>query len=551
MFARILLALAGLGLVALPFPAPAFADSDANVPTLVVRISSIDDLLEDGKFLSKLSGQEADMKNFDEHVKKALPNGLKGVDTGKPLGLYAKLDPGGNPMDSTAVALIPIKDEKAFLGLLSDLHQEPKKEEGDIYSLSVEKIPFPVYFRFGDGYAYVTVRDKEPIAKGKVLDLSKIFPAGPAATISLIFRIDQIPDGFKQIGIGQLELRLSELEEKKPAGQSDAQHALQVQAVKELAKQLTAIIRDGTQFEVALNVDRKAHQLATEWSLAGKAGSELAKEIAAVGTGKSQFAKLTSDDDAINVLVRHTLPASVQQALASGFDQIVKDELKKESDAAKREALGKLLQALGPTIKAGEIDAAVSFRGPSGNQQFAFVAALGLKDGEGVEKSLRDIVKDLPAGDVEKKLKVDAESFNGVKIHRIDVVEGLDAKTKKVLGPNPAYFALRGNAAFLAAGDGGLEALKQALGLEPSDAPPLKFNLSASRLGPLMDKEKNKRDPGEVSREVFGQAGRGDKVHITFNGGPAAKFRIEADADALKFFALAGKAAGHPRSASP
>jgi len=309
MFMRFISLLAFVGLATLPAPARAFEDADSNPPTLLVRISSIQDLTEDVKYLSALAGRQGDAKKLDEHIQQRFPKGLKGIDSHKPLAVYARLDPAGNPTDSTGVALVPITDEKDFLALLEDFHLNPKKEEDGLYSVTPQFPPMPFYFRFADGYALITAKEKESISKAKVLPMERVFPAGQTDTISVTFRIDQIPEAIKQIGVGQVEPRLSELEEKRPPGQTDAEHALHAQAVKEVAKQISSIIQDGTQLQFLLNVDRQAGQLMAELSLAGKKDSELAKEIAASGAGKSQFAGLASGP--ASILLNFKLPATM------------------------------------------------------------------------------------------------------------------------------------------------------------------------------------------------------------------------------------------------
>jgi hypothetical protein len=284
-------------------------------------------------------------------------------------------------------------------------------------------------------------------------------------------------------------------------------------------------------------------------SLAGKKGSELAKEIAAVGAGKSQFAGLAGVGGPANLLLNFTLPPGMQKALASSFDEVVKDGLKKDKDEARREAHEKLLKALGPTVKAGSVDAAVSLRGPSPEKHYGFVAALGLKDGEQVDQVLRDIAKNLHQPDFDKKVKLDAETIQGVKVHRINAQEDMRGDVKKKLGSEPFYLALRNNAAFLAGGEGGLEALKQALSAEPGDALPLKVDVSVAGIAALMDKEKHKKDPAQVASEVFGSSGAHDKIHFALKGGEAIQLRLDADADALKFFAQVG--GGEQKSKKP
>src|SRR5439155_26713167 len=103
--------------------------------------------------------------------------GLDAIDTKRPLGLYGSLD--ANLLESTAVLLVPIADPKAFLGLVEGFDLKPKKEDDDIYSMTVEKVPFPIYFRFANKYVYATVREKTALDKNKLLDPTKVLTANP------------------------------------------------------------------------------------------------------------------------------------------------------------------------------------------------------------------------------------------------------------------------------------------------------------------------------------------------------------------------------------
>src|SRR4051794_1129967 len=105
---RSFLFLAVCGLMALPTPARP-ADDKAQTPTLVVRLRSIDGLVSDFKYLATLAGRAEEAKQVDALIKNWI--GDKGIDSKRPLGLYGTINPG--LMDSTAVVLVPIADEKA------------------------------------------------------------------------------------------------------------------------------------------------------------------------------------------------------------------------------------------------------------------------------------------------------------------------------------------------------------------------------------------------------------------------------------------------------
>src|SRR5262249_50409756 len=148
-----------------------------------------------------------------------------------------------------------------------------------------------------------------------------------------------------------------------------------------------------------------------------------------------------------------------------------------EKDPNKRQVAEKLYNAILPTLKAGELDAAVELRGPTENKHYAALAALKLKDGQKLEKVLRDLRDQVPQPERDK-IKLDAESAGSVKIHRLDVQQQFDEQAKKLFGDNPIYIALRNDALFLTGGEGGLSLLKNSLTTKPGILPPFKLNIS-------------------------------------------------------------------------
>ena len=58
-------------------------------PSLIVNIRSIDSLMDDAKYIMTLAGQEELAKQLDGMLKSMVgKEGLKGIDTKRPLGFY-------------------------------------------------------------------------------------------------------------------------------------------------------------------------------------------------------------------------------------------------------------------------------------------------------------------------------------------------------------------------------------------------------------------------------------------------------------------------------
>src|SRR5260370_8406983 len=119
----------------------------------------IDGSLSAFDYLAKLAGKEEEApkarKMLETRVGK---DGLAGIDTKRPIGFYGTVGPA--VVDSTAVALIPVADEKALLGLLENLNMKAEKDDDDVYKVESEGLPVPIFFRFPTNHPSSTPHNK-------------------------------------------------------------------------------------------------------------------------------------------------------------------------------------------------------------------------------------------------------------------------------------------------------------------------------------------------------------------------------------------------------
>ncbi|MDW8266667.1 MAG: hypothetical protein RMJ52_15195, partial [Gemmataceae bacterium] len=204
-----LVGLAFLSAPALPAAEPKTA------PTVTVRLRSIDSLIADFRYLATVAGAEEQAKQIDGVLQSMIgPKGLDGIDPKRPLGLYATLGP--NVIDSTAVLLVPVANEKALLELLDRLNVKVEKQADGTYQATVEQSPVPAFFRFANKYAYVTARDKNALAPDRLLAPAQVLAGELEESVRLSLRLDQVPPGLKQLGIQQIELRAAEIKDRIP-----------------------------------------------------------------------------------------------------------------------------------------------------------------------------------------------------------------------------------------------------------------------------------------------------------------------------------------------
>jgi len=277
-----------------------------------------------------------------------------------------------------------------------------------------------------------------------------------------------------------------------------------------------------------------------EASLTGKEGTALAKQIAALGKRGSLFGGTLAGNAALGVLLHVALPNDLRDTLGKGAEEAINKDLEKEKDPAKRAQLAELAKVVLPTLKAGELDVALSIHGPTASDHYGFLGGIKVKNGEALEQAARDGLKRLPEAE-QAKIKLDAESAGEIKIHRIDTKGSLDEKGRKLLGDNPVYFAFRSDSVLAAAGEGALEILKQALAAKPEVAPILQAKASIVRLAPLlaMDAKLNGK---EIAEKAFGEKGKNnDKLDLSVEGGKALKLRLVIDTQIAKFISVLDK----------
>ena len=533
MFSRYLCAVTLLGLVLAPSQTRA-ADEKVAAPTVQVRLNSLDRLLDDFKYFLSLAGQKEAVDQFEGMKGMLLPQGFDGIDTKKPWALYGILD-AVNVQDSPAVLLVPVSNEKAFLGLLEKaLHLKPTKD-GDYYMVQPENLPIPIpfYFRFFEGYACAAASSKAALEKGKLIPPSVMFAKPMAGSAEVHFRIDQIPDGFKQAALAQVDVQLANAKEQKVPGENEAQRLGRLQGIESVGQMFSALLKDGTDISFDVDISRERGKLGVGFGVGAKSGSDLAKKFGTMGAGSSLFAGWIKPTSPANLVVHAGLDEAARKILDLIFSQALAG-LAKEGDH-QRVLADKLKKVLAPTIQSKSVDLGIDWRGPSPAGHYTLAAGLKVVDGDKIEGLVKELIAEVPEKE-RALIKLDASSVGEFKVHRLDVASTFDADARKIFGDNPIYFAFRKDALLVSAGENGLPALSEALQAGPAAAPMARGNVNLKGLVPLM-----KNDPGAEaqSKKSFVNAGD-DTVTLSVNGGDALQIRVEITGAVFQFVAALG-----------
>ena len=95
----------------LVYPSALPAQEKAKAPTLVLHLQSLDDVVADLRFLAEQVGRGEEAVQAEKLLKSlAGDKGLEGLDTKKPMGLYAFL--ASDVTASQLVLLLPVADEQ-------------------------------------------------------------------------------------------------------------------------------------------------------------------------------------------------------------------------------------------------------------------------------------------------------------------------------------------------------------------------------------------------------------------------------------------------------
>jgi hypothetical protein len=524
-----------LALAILPAPARPADEKKPADPGFVLRVQSIDELTQNFRYLAGLVGREDEAKQIEGFLKAKAggPKGLEGIDAKRPMAIYGAFSDAGIE-STTAVAVIPIADEKAFLGLIEALDAKAEKDKDGVYEVKSPNLQVPVYFRFAHRHAYATALNKDAIDKDKILPPAAVLPAGKIPVLSLTLHIDQIPEKVRDLAVSQVESQLDAAKDEKKEGETPAEHRAKGEFIDVVKKYVVSVLKEGGQVALRFDVDEKAKELSAELGLSGKKGSSLAKDIAALAERKSVVAGLVGPDSVLSFTLNLPNDEKFSAAMQGLVKEGIQKDIAKEENKEKKEQAEKMFKAFEPALKFTDAEWAVDLRGPKPSGLYTLVGGMKVADGRALEKSMRDAVAQLPEKE-RAEIKFDADKADGVAIHSISTKQS-DEGFKKAFGEGPAYFAVRSDAAFLAVGEGALEAVKEALKVQPKGSQPLQFEVSVAHVAEAMAKEQP--EAPKAAAKAFGKDKDSDKIRVSLEAGAELKVRFVMKTPVLHFFHL-------------
>jgi len=515
--------------------------TQAAEPTVFVRLQSVKELLGKAKYFAKLADQEEIASQFLGIVEAMDgPKGIEGVDTGRPIGFTTTLETAGplNPI----LLMIPVADEKDFVGLLAKFTAAPKKDKDGIYPVELPGVPVPVFMKVAQKYAFVTIQDREYLADDKLPDAAKLLAGAPESVASMHFRFDRLPKDIRDLVIGQVENQAAAAKEKKQDGESEAVRKFRLQATDYSVESLKMLLTEGKELALDFTIDPKADDIQMAAKLTATPGTELAKALTAATKSESAILGALPAADAV---ARFGLNVGLPSSLRKNLDTLVDDGIQKVvddiTDANAAPLAEKLLKALAPTLKSGVLDGGVALYGPDADKKYTLVLAGKVVKGGEVEKTVKSIVGDLPP-QIQDAFAFDVEKKDGVTLHEVKIGDHLDAKGQEMFGPSSLWLGTSEGRLLVGIGPGAKSHIQRIAAAGPKSASVMTGEVSVASIVPLTDPA-NADKMRAAMKKVFGGDPKGaDRVTLTMEGGEGVTLTLKAKGKLVTLGAATQKA---------
>lgn len=530
---RLLAAIAGL------FLATGLASAQPNAgPTVEVRLRSVNDLVDKFEYVAGLAGKEDAVKQVRELIKvlSAEGKGIEGVDPKKPIGVYATLVK--EVESSPFVVMIPIADEEQFLKMLKTrLDVTPEKNADGTLKAAVPIIN-ELHLRFANGYLYISPKAKDLDAK-TLITPKVYFAKDDGAVASVILNIDRIPPDLKTFVLGQLELGINEERKKNADNETAAEKKLKNLLFDTILGGLKGVIDDGQQFSLKLFADAKSDDLSAEVSFSAKNGTVTAKNFAALGSKTSVPAGIVA---AAGIPVgRGSVKIAVTDGMKKEYIAAVEGllaELEKQAPPDQQEVAKSVIAALSPSLKSGELDAAGALVGPDSKGRYQAIGAVAVKEGKGIEKLLKELVKQFgPFIEEAVTFKFDVETVGDFSLHKIELKQTED-KFDKIFGTKNLWLATSDKyVAFSIEPDG--DTIKKGLKAKAAPVGVISTEVSVAKLLPLAQPDLKPDELKALIKDAFGDgpvAGK-DTIHFSVEGGTQLTVKMKVKGKAIRAFA--------------
>lgn len=235
-------------------------------------------------------------------------------------------------------------------------------------------------------------------------------------------------------------------------------------------------------------------------------------------------------------VARGNIKFALTDELMKEYRKGIEESLKeaiKDVPADQKELAEAAIAAITPTLKAGELDGAIGMHGPDAKGRYQLVGALAVKEGKKIETFVKDTVKAFGAF-VENDVEF---SFDLETIGDFKlhkiVIKKEDEKLEKTFGTKNVWLATSDTCVAFSIEEDGAT-LKKGLKAKPIPTAMLSGEFSVSKLLPLTDMELKPDEIKAIIKDAFGDASPAGKDTI--------RFAVEGGDKLAMKFTMKGKA---------
>ncbi len=508
------------------------ASVQAQQPTVVLSVRSVDELLDDANFIGEAVGHEGAREAAEQFLGAFTGGkGLAGVDLTKGLGLYWNVNAAGEP--ESPVIFLPIDDEQAFTGLIKMFAPDLKETDGQWkFTVNGQRL----FAKFANGYCFAS-NSADGVAK--TADPKKI--VNGKYDVALDVSIASIPQNLKATFLQQTEQQGRLSLENGPEPKNEAERKGQELGFEWTLASLTSIVNDGDRMTLGYDVNSKSRLASVDFGLSGKTGTALAKAMTAYGKTTPAFAAVAAEDAPFRLVMSYPTTGMLEKLdelfstlRETAEAEIDKDEkLKDDADKqAAKDVAKRLFDIAQATIKSGSLHSVVVLE-EGDDETVRIVGGTKVAKGDDAGKLFDDILKLVKESPESGKVKADVAKHAGARIHSI--TPDLKEKQTDLFGEGAGHMAVRADSLWFSMGGGNLEALKKALDLSGKTAAkpgaPISLRVKPATLVTLFESD----DAGLIERAEALAGKPGDILNVEIVPTPGgAKLHIEFGVDLFK-----------------
>jgi hypothetical protein len=546
MRSRLLLAAAAVIAAAPPLvaKAPAPAGGKTGGPPMVLYTRPIGELLDAARGMARVVAGEQVAGMIDDRIRAKFGDaGLDGLDLTRPAGAYMYF-PDKVPVEpedwktATGVIAVPVTSEEKFKGMLARGFGdqgptfEPVKGEAGLYTFHGPNGPaaIPLHVRFLEGVAYFGVNvPADGMTPARLVKLDAVADPKDTALVTVRAYSDRFPEEMRKNPFKGMEAQFDKLREQAGGALPGPAESF-LNAYIGMAKSYAKRMQDAEESGYHVRWDERSGEVAFETYVKPRAGTEMAKELAARKPATNQFAALVKPDAVAAVNFSFPFGPEIRPLILQGIEFGEKGVEQAPEEA--RPLAAEFLKGLTRTVKGDSLDFVKTVYGPDKAGKYSAVAAVTFDGADKLEQPIKDALKAAPEK-AREAFKFDVAKAGGVNLHEITIPEDAAeppafGKVVEAFGGRTLTVAFGPKGIYAANGPDARDAIKRALEAKPAEAKAFDIRLNPKRVGELV-KAIDAGAGGIVAAALGDEDSLTSAVYVAVDGGAVLTYRVGAN----------------------